>query len=80
MFLLGTLAFLDSFLNYGQIFRMVNSIFFMMLALGVLIRTRLMASKGRMEKLIERSENLEKQKSYLNMPEKIEENKPQLMQ
>lgn len=39
LFVLGILAFLDSILNMGDIFRQVNSVFFMLISLGLLIRT-----------------------------------------
>jgi len=39
LFVLGVLAFLDSILNMGNIFRQVNSVFFMLISLGLLIRT-----------------------------------------
>lgn len=78
MFLLGALAFLDSFFNYGQIFRMVNSIFFMLLALGVLLRTRILMGKGFIEKLIERNESLEQQLEHLNISGTVEEKDPEM--
>jgi hypothetical protein len=40
LFLLGVLAFLDAIFNYGEIFRKVNSLMFMLISLGVLIRLR----------------------------------------
>lgn len=40
LFILGVLAFLDSIFNYGEIFRQVNSFFFMLISLGILIRLR----------------------------------------
>lgn len=40
LFILGILAFLDSIFNYGEIFRQVNSFFFMLISLGILIRLR----------------------------------------
>ena len=39
LFTLGILAFLDSLFNYGEIFRQVNSVVFMLVSLGLLIRT-----------------------------------------
>lgn len=39
LFALGLLAFLDSLLNMGEIFRRVNSVMFMLVSLGLLIRT-----------------------------------------
>ncbi len=40
LFFLGVLAFLDAIFNYGEIFRKVNSLMFMLISLGVLIRLR----------------------------------------
>jgi len=39
LFALGILAFLDSIFNYGEIFRQVNSVLFMLTSLGLLVRT-----------------------------------------
>lgn len=39
LFLLGVLAFLDSILNMGDIFRQINSVLFMLLSLGLFLRT-----------------------------------------
>lgn len=46
LFCLGVIAFTDSFFNYGDIFRRVNSIVFMLLSLGLLIRTSVMLKQG----------------------------------
>ncbi|MDH4157942.1 MAG: hypothetical protein OEW00_11780 [candidate division Zixibacteria bacterium] len=39
LFFLGILAFVDSILNMGEIFRRINSVLFMLVSLGLLIRT-----------------------------------------
>ena len=39
LFILGVLAFLDTLFNYGEIFRQVNSALFMLVSLGLLVRT-----------------------------------------
>lgn len=39
LFALGVLAFLDSIFNYGEIFRQINSVLFMLTSLGLLVRT-----------------------------------------
>lgn len=39
IFGLGILAFLDSIFNYGEIFRQVNSVLFLLTSLGLLVRT-----------------------------------------
>ena len=52
LFGLGILAVLDSQFNYGYIFRSANSFMFMLLSLGVLIRTRMLQKIGYREKLL----------------------------
>ncbi len=39
LFVLGIFAFVDSIFNMGDIFRQVNSVMFMLISLGLLIRT-----------------------------------------
>ncbi len=39
LFTLGILAVMDSIFNYGEIFRQVNSVLFMLTSLGLLVRT-----------------------------------------
>ena len=39
LFVLGVFAFIDSIFNMGEIFRQVNSVMFMLISLGLLIRT-----------------------------------------
>ena len=39
LFGLGILAFMDSIFNYGDIFRQVNSVLFLLTSLGLLVRT-----------------------------------------
>jgi len=39
LFALGIAAFLDSIYNYGNIFRQINSVLFMLTSLGLLVRT-----------------------------------------
>lgn len=53
LFALGIMAFLDTFFNYGEIFQRVNSVLFMLISLGLLIRTRMMIKTGKLEKLTE---------------------------
>lgn len=57
VFVLGVLAFVDSQLNYGGIFRGANALLFMLLALGVLIRIKVLANRGYRERLVR--ENIE---------------------
>lgn len=52
LFILGALAFLDAVINppYGDIFRKVNSLLFMLISLGMLIRLRAERSKHKAER------------------------------
>lgn len=59
LFGLGIMAVLDSQFNYGQVFRSANSIVYMLLSLGVLIRTRILGTKGYREWLVRRNIELE---------------------
>jgi hypothetical protein len=59
MFSLGILAFLDSLFNYGEIFRQVNSVFFMLVSLGLLVRTTTKIRNAAREKLAERMAKME---------------------
>ncbi|UCC78618.1 MAG: hypothetical protein JSW64_10075 [Candidatus Zixiibacteriota bacterium] len=52
LFGLGILAVLDSQFNYGYIFRSANSLVFMLLSLGVLIRTKMLQRLGYKEQLL----------------------------
>ena len=62
LFVLGIAAFLDSILNlYGDLFRQINSVFFMLISLGLLVRTSTKKSEGRIENYENRVENLELQ-------------------
>ncbi len=73
LFGLGVLAFLDSIYNMGEIFRQVNSVFFMLISLALLIRTSTKVRSQRTEKYEERIFNLEKKVDELrNHKEKME--------
>ena len=61
MFFLGIAAFLDSIFNYGNIFRQINSVLFMLISLGVLIRTTIKMKAAKLERYEGRIENLEMQ-------------------
>ncbi len=64
LFVLGVLAFVDSIFNMGDIFRKVNSVFFMLISVGLLVRT---ATKMKTQE----HENLEDQISKLKQQVKI---------
>lgn len=68
LFGLGVLAFLDTFFNYGEIFRRVNSVVFMLLSLGLLVRTRLLTKFGRLEAILKKNTELESQISQFSPP------------
>jgi hypothetical protein len=59
LFGLGIVAFMDSLLNYGEIFRMVNSVIFMLVALGLLVRTSMKMKMRTIENLTEKVKQLE---------------------
>ncbi len=49
LFGLGLLAFVDSIFNMGEVFRRANSIVFLLISLGLLIRTTTKIKLGRLE-------------------------------
>jgi cytochrome c oxidase subunit IV len=59
LFILGIMAFLDTIFNYGEIFRKVNSVVFMLVSLGLLVRTSMKMRLKRTEALIARVAELE---------------------
>jgi hypothetical protein len=59
LFFLGILAFMDSLFNYGDIFRQVNSVLFMLVSLGLLIRTTTKIKLRTVEGYMERIKQLE---------------------
>ncbi len=61
LFVLGILAFLDSQFNYGFLFRTVNSLMFLLVSLGILIRTRMLQKWGFREQLIINNDELRDQ-------------------
>ena len=61
LFVLGVFAFLDAMFNMGDIFRQVNSVLFMLISLGLLIRTTTKMKAKTKETYEERVYNLEQQ-------------------
>jgi len=57
---LGITAFLDSIFTFGEIFRTVNSVLFMLVSLGLLFRTSTKMRIGKREGYEKRIEQLEK--------------------
>jgi positive regulator of sigma E activity len=59
LFFLGVAAFLDSLFTFGEIFRRVNSVLFMLVSLGVLVRVSIKQKLGQRENYQERIRQLE---------------------
>jgi len=59
LFCLGIVAFLDSLFNYGEIFRRVNSVLFLLTSLGLLVRTSMKIKLRYIEGLTEKVQELE---------------------
>ena len=65
LFLLGVTAFLDSAFAFGEIFRTVNSVLFMLVSLGLLVRISMKRRLREVETLREKLRELEQQiRSY----------------
>jgi len=74
LFCLGILAFVDSILNMGEIFRQINSVLFMLISLGLLIRTTTKMKSKKLESREKQIYNLEKElKSMKNSQEELAE-------
>ena len=69
---LGIAAFLDSLFTFGEIFRRVNSVLFMLVSLGLLIRTSAKIRTAKREGLQYRIKQLEDQIAQLSKKEKVE--------
>ena len=59
LFFLGVAAFLDSLFTFGEIFRKVNSVLFMLVSLGVLVRVSIKQKLGQKENYQEKIQDLE---------------------
>ena len=59
LFVMGILAFMDTMFNYGEFFRRVNSVVFLLISLGLLVRISMKAKMRRFEGLIAKVEQLE---------------------
>lgn len=70
LFGLGIVAFADSIFNMGEIFRMVNSAMFMLVSLGLLVRTTTKIKVKRFEQYESRIFNLEKELASLKNSQK----------
>ena len=67
---LGVTAFLDSIFTQNETFRTVNSILFMLVSLGLLVRTSIKQRIGRRESDQKRIEKLEQQIRDLTQTER----------
>ncbi|MCK4385753.1 MAG: hypothetical protein KAW52_05760 [candidate division Zixibacteria bacterium] len=67
---LGITAFLDNIFTQNEIFRTVNSILFMLVSLGLLVRTSIKQRIGRRESYQKRIEELEQQIRDLTQTER----------
>jgi hypothetical protein len=65
LFLLGIAAFLDSLFNYGEIFRQVNSVLFLLVSLALLVRTSVKIKQRTMEHYQQQIYKLEDQVARL---------------
>lgn len=70
LFLLGLLAFFDSIFNMGEIFRRVNSVFFMLISVALLVRTTTKIKSKKIETMESKLFNLEQQVRILKDGEK----------
>jgi hypothetical protein len=61
LLVLGIAAFMDSIYNYGNIFRQVNSVLFMLISLGLLVRTTTKMKAAVIEGYVKRIEKLEQE-------------------
>jgi cytochrome c oxidase subunit IV len=73
LFVLGILAFSDTLFNYGDIFRRVNSVIFMLVSLGLLVRTSMKMRLKRTENLSAKIEELETRVKELSSTENRKE-------
>jgi hypothetical protein len=69
---LGLAAFLDSIFTFGEIFRRINSVLFMLVSLGLLVRTSTKIRLAKREGLENKVKQLEDQVAELtkNQPQK----------
>jgi hypothetical protein len=66
LFSLGIAAFLDSIFNYGEIFRKINSVLFLLISLAILVRTTTKMKDARIEKYQQEVQELEQKVNELS--------------
>lgn len=69
---LGIAAFLDSIFTFSEIFRTINSVLFMLVSLGLLVRISFKKKQAITEKYLKRIDELEKHVEELSQREKVE--------
>lgn len=69
LFLLGVAAFLDALFNYGEIFRKINSVLFLLISLAILVRTTTKMKNAKIEQYERRVEELEQRVNNLIRPQ-----------
>ena len=67
---LGILAFIDSVFNMGEIFSQVNSVFFMLVSMALLIRTTTKSRAQKTEKFQNKVFELEREVNRLKAAQK----------
>jgi hypothetical protein len=68
LFVLGIFAFLDAMFNYGEIFRKINSVLFLLISLAILVRTTTKMKDAKTEKYQQKVEDLEQKVTNLSRP------------
>ncbi len=69
LFVLGIAAFMDSMFNYGEIFRQINSVLFLLISVALLVRTSTKKRLAKKELYEQRIEELEQKISNMKIPE-----------
>ena len=73
LFFLGVAAFIDSLYNFGEIFRQINSVMYLLISAGLLVRTTTLKKRGRLENYQGRIEKLERDiKSLANQSQPLD--------
>ena len=68
---LGIAAFLDSIFTFGDIFQRINSVLFMLVSLGLLVRTSTKIRMAQREGQVRRIEQLEKEIAELTNKQRV---------
>lgn len=69
---LGVAAFMDSIFTFGEIFRKINSVLFMLVSLGLLVRVSTKIKTAKREGQEKRIEELEAKVAELSHKQKVE--------